>query len=208
MSSKPVTGKWMVSSRSLISLLRPRISESFVSMSAFVLFRSALHQSLFCSSDSCSFSIKSSIFSISANTMSKGLPSLRSCIALSKCLEPLTARLRNFSTSKRLPEMDLLLLPVCKNSGKVSPVLVASTLPKVVNAASLLRMAIASAIAASSWVRRAKRSWYCLAFSAHMGNNSAKKASSLALLSLALLRCSFCAVSSASLAANSPCFLS
>mmetsp|Transcript_77225 Transcript_77225/g.153172 ORF Transcript_77225/g.153172 Transcript_77225/m.153172 type:complete len:264 (+) Transcript_77225:894-1685(+) len=126
--------------------------------------------------------------SIASSTFVNGLPSrskTNSCIILDErtgaCSSDCKANCR--TSDAALPCRSLMrdgvLTDNCKNR-PVAPLDVAWTLPNVLKALSLSRIAIASAMAASSCARNMLRCSYSLAFVSHMGTSFSRKASSSA----------------------------
>mmetsp|Transcript_96117 Transcript_96117/g.269039 ORF Transcript_96117/g.269039 Transcript_96117/m.269039 type:complete len:211 (+) Transcript_96117:1005-1637(+) len=93
---------------------------------------------------------------------------------------------------------------VCKSAAAPC---VASEVPKVSKAASLLRMEIAWASAACSLVRSFTRSSYCFAFVAQASPNFARKSSASAFIAVEMSSCCRLEARPPSFAASSPCFL-
>mmetsp|Transcript_103408 Transcript_103408/g.299128 ORF Transcript_103408/g.299128 Transcript_103408/m.299128 type:complete len:224 (-) Transcript_103408:314-985(-) len=200
MAFKPVSGSSIASTKVWISLVNVLIISFFVSMSAFVTFRSSSHQALCCVSFSPSALSKESIFSISWSTTAKGLFARSREAMRPKAKEPCTlaslwrnscaarrgaaeSALAEAAAAKRCRRM--VARRVCTKAGPVAPVDVASTVPKVAKAASLLRMAMASERAVSSLVLRATRSSYCFFFAAHISESFSRKSSASAFAAVA-----------------------
>mmetsp|Transcript_60730 Transcript_60730/g.117051 ORF Transcript_60730/g.117051 Transcript_60730/m.117051 type:complete len:217 (+) Transcript_60730:793-1443(+) len=171
-----------------ITSLRDKICAFLESKLLLLSSRSFLHHSSCSSSAFCSADSNSSILSISESTLAKGFPicsmtmtllsetDLSTAATFSSCIAKSCLLSAGFTTC-------LLMLERCKKNNFP---LVDSTLPKVSKASSLLRMAMAWAMAACSFVRNAVRVSYCFAFSAQIFCNSVKKLSASAFSACAV----------------------
>mmetsp|Transcript_173104 Transcript_173104/g.555059 ORF Transcript_173104/g.555059 Transcript_173104/m.555059 type:complete len:238 (-) Transcript_173104:800-1513(-) len=217
---RPVLGSKIVVFSSVMEALNSPIFLLEASMPAFVSERSLSHQ-LFCSMSAApSLSMSPNIFSISSSTTLKGLFAWSmEMMRPKRGDEPLTssaawrkpmAFLRG-SASLPAPARSAswrclrMTAPRWKNC--CAPEDVAETPPKVAKAASLLRMAMASARAVSSDARSSTRVSYCFFFAAHMSKSLAKKSSASALVLSADSSCVLFAARSPSLSENRPCLV-
>mmetsp|Transcript_104729 Transcript_104729/g.165320 ORF Transcript_104729/g.165320 Transcript_104729/m.165320 type:complete len:242 (-) Transcript_104729:51-776(-) len=188
----------MSPSRVVISALRSARLSSFS-------FLSELHQSSLFLSSLPSSSFKVIIFSISSKTFSKGLPA--STTAKAFAIRSDFADVRICSNSRR-NTASLRRWPSCKKEAAalVFPVEVAETVPNVSKALSLLRIAIASAMAASSLARSSLRASYSFALAAHVSFSWDKNSSASDKSFFAVVNCFFLDESASSLELSVSCF--
>mmetsp|Transcript_102538 Transcript_102538/g.294195 ORF Transcript_102538/g.294195 Transcript_102538/m.294195 type:complete len:205 (-) Transcript_102538:830-1444(-) len=183
-----------------------------------VFSRSESHHAFWLSSLSSSAEISVIIFLISVKTISKGLPACSMaktlamtglCLAPSaRCKKATALALGEASSAWALTEARApCLWTEARCTNDTAPVLVAATLPKIAKAASLLRMAMASARAVSSDARSSTRVSYCFFFAAHMSKSLAKKSSASALVLSADSSCVLFAARSPSLSESRPCLV-
>mmetsp|Transcript_39054 Transcript_39054/g.99149 ORF Transcript_39054/g.99149 Transcript_39054/m.99149 type:complete len:271 (+) Transcript_39054:396-1208(+) len=215
---RPVLGSKIVVFNSVMEALNSPIFLLEAWMPVFVSERSLSHQ-LFCSMSAApSFSMSPNIFLISSSTTLKGLLAWSMAMMRPKsgeepftssaaCKKPM-ALLRGSSfeasaaaESWRCLRMVLFFWKNC------APVEVADTEPKVANAASLFKIAMASDRAASSWVRRSTRFSYCFFLDAHISKSFAKKSSASAFWDSAASSWVLFDDKSSSLPDRRPCFV-
>mmetsp|Transcript_82061 Transcript_82061/g.166126 ORF Transcript_82061/g.166126 Transcript_82061/m.166126 type:complete len:214 (-) Transcript_82061:1060-1701(-) len=165
-AKRPVTGSSMACVRVSISPSSAKIC-SFFKLS-ILLFdsRSPLHHVSCLSSASPSLAMSATIFSISWSTMVKGFPACKRARILGSSTDLLEAAAFRRSPCAFRPAswpwesapahcLCLLMARLCRKD--VAPVLVAATFPNVLKATSLLRMEMASEMAASSLLRSSTR---------------------------------------------------
>mmetsp|Transcript_2643 Transcript_2643/g.6837 ORF Transcript_2643/g.6837 Transcript_2643/m.6837 type:complete len:278 (-) Transcript_2643:490-1323(-) len=211
---RPVWGWLMVLSSSLIWPSSRPIWVLFALMSSFVFCRSSTHQSRCSRSFAASWSMRPSIFSTCSSTTWKGFWACSRARTLAMRGEEPAALARNCCAALRFCTSSTRgatcrwrrTLLSCMNVGPVAPVFVASTVPKVAKAASLLRMEMASERAASSLSRSRTRFLYSLALAAHMSCSCARKVSASSRASLASASWPFLMERSWSLPDSLPCF--
>mmetsp|Transcript_84484 Transcript_84484/g.220657 ORF Transcript_84484/g.220657 Transcript_84484/m.220657 type:complete len:216 (-) Transcript_84484:770-1417(-) len=157
------------------------------------------------------------IFSISSSTTWKGFSASRSPTTRESTLDlrPWAALRSSSRACCRRSETEgaaaatLLTAARWKNAaGPVPPELVAATFPKVAKAASLLRMATAWEMAASSLVRSCTRDSYSLVLVVQISPRRSRNCDASVRSVSAVLSCSFMVPRPPSLALRSPCFSS
>mmetsp|Transcript_54339 Transcript_54339/g.157787 ORF Transcript_54339/g.157787 Transcript_54339/m.157787 type:complete len:234 (-) Transcript_54339:821-1522(-) len=215
----------MASVSSEIASFRALICVFLLTISSFVTLRSSSHHFLWVASFWPSAASKSIIFWISWRTTAKGF-SARNIEAMRRNMdEPCVsaafwrnscAAFRRGAASKPVTASATAKAPArwrrtaerrsCTR--RTPPTVVASTVPKVSKAASLLRMAMASDKAASSFMRNWTRSSYCFFFAAHMSRSFWRKSTASSLAMLASSSCPRFVARSPSLPPRWPCFRS
>mmetsp|Transcript_70121 Transcript_70121/g.182790 ORF Transcript_70121/g.182790 Transcript_70121/m.182790 type:complete len:241 (-) Transcript_70121:831-1553(-) len=187
----------MLLSSSDILNSRPVISSFADCRAAFFSSCVLSHHAFLSVSISPSSSMRASIFLISSSTVSNGFSASSRAstrAALRECRDEAALRSRASARSRRAAEPTTRAplrplscrsegaptLRVCSRRAPVVPVEVAATLPKASKAMSLLRIAMAWAIAVSSLVRSATRFSYCAAFSVQSSRSCSRKASASA----------------------------
>mmetsp|Transcript_62891 Transcript_62891/g.164922 ORF Transcript_62891/g.164922 Transcript_62891/m.164922 type:complete len:244 (+) Transcript_62891:809-1540(+) len=207
-SFRPSPGELMSRSRPVIAL--PSSPRDLVSRSTLSLLseRSLSHHPSCFASALPSSTISPNMLSIWRRTSSNGLSasSMASTLISFSDLSLPHALWRSAWTSA-LGLLSAECLRICRKlAALVAPLAVASALPNVSKAESLLRMAIASETAESSLARIMFRSLYCSAFALHVGSTSPRKSSSVAFSFFASFSVSFLVPRLPSLAPIVRCF--
>mmetsp|Transcript_63096 Transcript_63096/g.188050 ORF Transcript_63096/g.188050 Transcript_63096/m.188050 type:complete len:215 (+) Transcript_63096:986-1630(+) len=212
MALRPVPGSSIVLVKDSIALSSAVIWVFLRARLSLLVFLSVVHHASWSASAFSSAARRSIIFWISANTMVKGLlassmPAIR--LSSTDFLDPAAFRSRAWACCllASCPSLCWRCLRTDLPWKKlVGPLLVAPTAPKVSKAASLFRMEMASAIAASSFVRSMVRSSYSFAFWAHIDNSCSRNASASAFCFSASASCPLFVARVLSLVLSDPCF--
>mmetsp|Transcript_26697 Transcript_26697/g.48454 ORF Transcript_26697/g.48454 Transcript_26697/m.48454 type:complete len:242 (+) Transcript_26697:745-1470(+) len=154
----------------------------FAKISASLVVRSELQKSKLVLSDVPSSLISASILSISVRTTSKTFVARTTDITLDRRFEPFTFDNVCINFERKLSSTMLCFRMVLYCRKLREPVEVAETVPKVANAASLSKIAMASAMAASSSVCSILRLEYSAFLAAHMSSVVARNDSASAIV--------------------------